>query len=283
MINLKNVHFGYHAADDLFKNITLTLEANSICGLLGKNGAGKTTLLKIMAGLIFPTTGTAAFKMIEVAKRLPHVLEDIYFVPEECYLPELSAKDYLKLYAPFYTRFDHALFERCESEFGISHDKLLTHLSYGQRKKFLISFALATHAKLILFDEPTNGLDIPSKSQFRQLIAANMTDDKLFIISTHQVHDVENLVDRVVMLDDGEIILNASITQIARSISFHQQQNEPTPGDCLYLEKTINGYSVIVKNTTQGETHVDLELFFNMAMTQKQNTKLLFGEKGACK
>ncbi|MCX7124878.1 MAG: ABC transporter ATP-binding protein, partial [Gammaproteobacteria bacterium] len=227
MINIQNMSFGYDNLDALFKKINLNLKTNNVCGLLGKNGSGKTTLLKLIAGLLFPKIGRCMCDIYDVTKRLPTGLENIYFVPEEFYLPELSAKNYLKLYSPFYRNFDNALFERYTNEFDIDNNKVLTTLSYGQKKKFLISFALATNAKLILFDEPTNGLDIPSKSQFRKLIASSMSEEKLFIISTHQVHDVEKLVDRVVIIDNGEIILNESTIQIANKISFTQQSSEP--------------------------------------------------------
>lgn len=273
--------FGYDNLDALFKKINLNLKTNNVCGLLGKNGSGKTTLLKLIAGLLFPKIGRCMCDIYDVTKRLPTGLENIYFVPEEFYLPELSAKNYLKLYSPFYRNFDNALFERYTNEFDIDNNKVLTTLSYGQKKKFLISFALATNAKLILFDEPTNGLDIPSKSQFRKLIASSMSEEKLFIISTHQVHDVEKLVDRVVIIDNGEIILNESTIQIANKISFTQQSSEPRENTSLYFEKAVNGYNVISENQSNIETNLDLELFFDMVISKKVNIKALFGENAS--
>ena len=84
----------------------------------------------------------------------------------------------------------------------------------GQKKKVFMSFALATGTRFLLMDEPTNGLDIPSKSQFRKVIANNMTEDRTLIISTHQVHDVESLLDHIIIMNQSQLLLDASISNI---------------------------------------------------------------------
>lgn len=277
MITLRDVSFGYSKTDNLFKTLNLHLQPGNVCGLLGKNGAGKTTLLKMIAGLLFAKTGDCTRLGFTVKNREPESLSHLYFVPEEFFVPKLTAKQYLDLYAPFYSHFNTPLFSACMDEFNIADNKLLPTFSYGQKKKFLISFAIATQCKIILFDEPTNGLDIPSKSQFRKLIAANMTDDKLFIISTHQVHDVEKLVDRVVILDDGEIIVNVSLEEITKTISVSQESSEPSLASCIYYEKNMSGYSVVTENKSNIESSIDLELFFNMVIQNKEKSSQLFG------
>lgn len=280
MITLNDVSFGYSKINQLFQRVNLNLQPGSICGLLGKNGAGKTSLLKIMAGLLFAETGDCLRFGLDVKKRTPDSLANIYFVPEEFFVPEMTAKEYVDLYAPFYLHFDINLFESCMREFDISNETLLTALSYGQKKKFLISFAIATQCRILLFDEPTNGLDIPSKSQFRKLISSHITEERLFIISTHQVHDVEKLIDRVVVLEDGRIILNNSMTHIMQKISVEQEIAEPSLTSCIYYEKNMSGYAVITENKSNMETHIDLELFFNMVITNKEKARQLFdGEK----
>lgn len=277
MITLHDVSFGYNKTDHLFEKLNLQLQPGNVCGLLGRNGAGKTTLLKIMAGLLFAQAGDCKRFDFNVKNREPESLSHIYFVPEEFFVPQLTAKQYLDLYAPFYSNFDKKLFEGCMKEFDIPDNKLLPTFSYGQKKKFLISFAIATQCKIILFDEPTNGLDIPSKSQFRKLIASNMTDEKLFIISTHQVHDVEKLVDRVVILDEGKIIVNSSLSHVVKTIVVEQESSEPSLDSCIYYEKNISGYTVVTENKSNIETNVDLELFFNMVIANKEKSSHLFG------
>lgn len=280
MIAIHHMSFGYNQSKRLFEKLSLELQPGNICGLLGKNGAGKTTLLKIIAGLIFPTAGDCTCFGFDAKKRDTHSLENMYFVPEEFFVPSLTAKKYLALYASFYPHFDISLFERCMTEFNVDNDKLLSTLSYGQKKKFLISFALATNAQLIIFDEPTNGLDIPSKSQFRKLIASCMTDEKLFIISTHQVHDVEKLVERLVILDEGKIIVNVPMTKIMQTITVEQETIEPSVTSAIYVEKNISGYSVVTENKSGKESHIDLELFFNMVVANKEKSAKLFcGER----
>jgi ABC-2 type transport system ATP-binding protein len=213
MVEINDLSFGYTKRDLLFKGLNLNLNKGGLCGLLGKNGSGKTTLLKIISGLIFPGSGHCQVMGKLPEHRDPSFLSDIYLLPEDLYVSALTADHYVEFYAIFYPRFDQALFNSCMNEFDIPRKKLLTTLSHGQKKKFLISFGLASQCRLFILDEPTNGLDIPSKGQFRKLLAANITDDKLFIISTHQVHDVENLIDSVVILDEGKIIYHEPLIE----------------------------------------------------------------------
>lgn len=213
MIDLKDVTFGYKRQNKLFNSLQLNLANSGICGLLGKNGSGKTTLLKIISGLIFPDEGAIQVFGHIPKKRNPSFLNEIFFLPEDFFVPTLTADHYVNFYAPFYTSFDHASFQNNMAEFDLPRNKLLTQLSYGQKKKFLIAFGLATNCSLLILDEPTNGLDIPSKTQFRKLLAATITDKKLFLISTHQVHDVEKLIDTIVILDEGNIILQQPLIE----------------------------------------------------------------------
>ena len=176
MIEIKNLFFGYTEYNDLFKDLSLSLEKGKICGLLGKNGAGKTTLLKIIAGLIFRGKGSCEVMGQIPEQRLPSFLSEIFFLPEDLFVPELTADQYVKYYSSFYPKFNLTLLRQHLTEFELPHDKLLTTLSHGQKKKFLIAFGLSTNCNLFILDEPTNGLDIPSKSQCRKLLASTIND-----------------------------------------------------------------------------------------------------------
>jgi ABC-2 type transport system ATP-binding protein len=211
MLEINELSFRYKSAEELFKGLNLQLKAGSIYGLLGRNGAGKTTLLRLIAGMLFPDTGDCHVLGFNPQHRLPQFLQEIYFIPEEFYVPPITADTYVNLYAPFYKNFDRKIFQDSINEFGLPTDKELIALSYGQKKKFLVVFGLATNCKFLLLDEPTNGLDIPSKSQFRKLLASMLTKDKAFIIATHQVRDLETLIDTVVIIDEGKIIFNQPI------------------------------------------------------------------------
>jgi ABC-2 type transport system ATP-binding protein len=269
MIDLDNLRFGYKKHNDLFRNLKLKLSAGNICGLLGENGSGKTTLLKILAGLIFPSNGNCQVMGQTPSKRLPQFLQELYFLPEDIYVPAITAEQYINYYTPFYPRFSHELLKQCLGEFEVPTQQLLTELSHGQKKKFLMGFGVATNCRLLILDEPTNGLDIPSKSQFRKLLASNFHEDKLFIISTHQVHDVENLIDTVAIIENGEVIFQQNIVDIAKKLAFVEEADIPEANDYFYSEKKLGGYFIVKPNTGQQDTHIDLEILFNTVRTNK--------------
>jgi ABC-2 type transport system ATP-binding protein len=280
MIEIAHLFFNYSKNDNLFNDLNLNIAEGGICGLLGKNGAGKTTLLKIIAGLIFPQQGSCQVFQQNPGKRNPSLLSEIYFLSEDLYVPPITAEQYIAYYAPFYPRFNKLQFLEYAEEFSIATEKRLTDFSHGQKKKFLIAFGLATNCRLFILDEPTNGLDIPSKAQFRKLLASTITNDKLIIISTHQVHDIENLIDTIVILEEGKIILNASLFEISKQLAFMQQAAEPDASACIYYEKHLAGYTAVVINESNHDTNIDLEVLFNAVLANKNKiAQLGIGDK----
>lgn len=261
MIQLKNLTFGYRKNQMLFNNLDLELQAGSIYGLFGMNGAGKTTLLKHIAGLLFARQGQCLIFKKDISNRQPELLANLYVIPEEFVLPPVDFSTFVALHAPFYPRFDYTLLEKYLNEFEISNGKKLTAYSYGQKKKFLIAFGLATQTNVLLMDEPTNGLDIPSKSQFRRIMAAASTEDQCIVISTHQVRDLASIIDHVIVLDNGKIIFKETTMDIASRLAFGKIK-EGTADDVLYAEDVLGGKAAIRKNTGH-DTEVDLELLFN--------------------
>jgi len=264
MIEVKNISFKYAGNSSLvFDGFSLTLEANNIYGLLGKNGTGKSTLLYLIAGLLRPKKGSVCFDGIETKKRRPETLSEIFIVPEEFDLPSMSLRQYVKINAPFYPRFSHEVLESCLQDFELSTDVKLNALSMGQKKKVFMSFALAANTKLLLMDEPTNGLDIPSKSQFRKVIAQHMTEDRTLIISTHQVHDVESLLDHILILSQQKLLLDASVAEISEKYTF-EYRTPSEMDDAIYAEPSLQGNAVIApRKADSAETQVNLELLFN--------------------
>lgn len=262
MLKINTLQFRYSKKQPpLFENLDCELDPGSIVGLLGKNGAGKTTLLKLMIGLLTPSDGAVRVLDHIPSERKPSLLQDVYFVPEELHHPSVSLLKYVKANAGFYPRFDHALLQRLMEDFKLPEGKKLNELSYGQKKKFLISFALSTKCRLLVLDEPTNGLDIPSKAIFRRVMAGSLDEDQLVIISTHQVRDVENLIDRVLMLDNGRIIMQKSIYDISSKLKF-SNATSVEGAEILYHEMVPGGYKVITPQR-DGQSPVDIELLFN--------------------
>lgn len=266
MLKIKELTFGYKGHNPLFTQLDLALSAGGICGLLGKNGAGKTTLLKIIAGLVFSVGGQCQVLGHIPGARHPDFLSELYFLPEDIYVPALTIDEYVTCYAVFYPRFDYQAFKTYLNEFEITERKLLTTFSHGQKKKFLIAFGLATNCKLLIMDEPSNGLDIPSKMQFKRLLASVITDEKLIIISTHQVHDVENIIDSIVILDNGQVILNERLFAITKRLAFKHAKTDCEIEAALYLEKIFGGYAVITENDGSQDTQIDLEVLFNAVL-----------------
>ena len=276
MIEIANFSFGYNKKKLLYKNLTLSLEAGSIYGLLGKNGAGKSTLLKNLIGLLFPTNGDILVNGFSPKKRLPSFLETIYFIPEEVYVPSLTIDRYINLFAPFYPNFNKENMIRHLEELDVKTADKLSTLSFGQQKKFIIAFGLACNTKVLLLDEPTNGLDIPSKKRFRKLIAAEMNDDRMIFISTHQIRDLDNLIDRVVIVDEGELLLNASVATIAEKLLFTTVDEIPTGDKIMYVEESLLGISIVTENKNTKESKVNLEHLFNAVTENPEIVKQIF-------
>ena len=266
MIDIKNLSFGY-AGGELFHELELELAPGMIYGLLGKNGAGKTTLLKLIAGQLFAAEGSVAVLGHDARRRAPDLLREIYFLPEEFSLPRLSGRTFCRLNAPFYPRFSEERFLHLCGEFEVDPEKRLSESSLGQKKKFLLAFALAAGTRLIILDEPTNGLDIPSKRQFRRLVASSLQEEQSILISTHQVRDMDNLIDPIIILDSGRILFNADIASVATRFSMTLERSEPADG-AIYAEKVPGGYSVFRRNEGSEESPVDIEVFFNMVTSR---------------
>ena len=277
MMNVNQVSFGYgRKKAKVLDGFSMNLEKGSVYGLLGKNGTGKSTLLYLMAGLLRPQSGQILYKGVEVTKRYPETLQDMFLVPEEFALPNVSLKQYVQLNAPFYPHFSDELLKACLRDFDMNEDIHLGELSMGQKKKAFMCFALATNTSLLLMDEPSNGLDIPSKSQFRKVIASGMTDDKAVVISTHQVRDIDSLLDHVLIMDGSRLLLNESVASICDRLYFAEQgMNEPTD-DALYVQPSVQGNSVILPNTYHEDSKLNLEVLFNATLAEREKIQQIF-------
>ena len=270
MIEVNHISFKYAGSKHLvFDDFSLTLEENRIYGLLGKNGTGKSTLLYLISGLLRPSCGSVCCDGIATKKREPETLRNIFFVTEEFEMPAIRLSEYVKLYKPFYPNFSDEVLQECLADFELPSDVHLNELSMGQRKKAYIAFAMATNTKYLFMDEPTNGLDIPSKSQFRKVIARHMTEERTVVVSTHQVHDVEQ------MLDQRSVLLNASIQEIQDQYTFEYRLPQQMDDSVLYAEPTLQGNAVICRRQEgDAETQVNLELLFNYKTTSKTESVL---------
>ena len=268
MIETSHLYYRYGPKSPaVFEDLTFRLEPGRVYGLLGKNGTGKSTLLYLLSGLLFPQQGSVKYLGMEMRERRPEALSALYLLSETFRLPNMSLKNYVKLHAPFYPNFSEQLLRGCLEEFDLTPDIHLSKLSMGQQKKAYLSFALATNTPLLLMDEPSNGLDIPSKSQFRRTVARAMTDERTVVISTHQVADVETLIDRVAIIDGARLLFDRRVEDITQRLAFRLVE----PGETvqpLYSQHVLGGNAgVFVKQAGEEETKLNLELLFNAALT----------------
>lgn len=273
MIEARDLSFGYRRSRPVFSGLDLDIKAGHVYGLLGKNGAGKTTLLKLLTGLLFPGKGKLQVMGECPASRHPSFLSDLFFIPEEIYLPGMSMHKYAKLIAPFYPRFNREQLENFMEEFEVSMADRLDYQSYGQRKKALIALGLACNTKLLVMDEPTNGLDIPSKSRFRKVISSVADEERCILISTHQVRDLESLIDAVVIIDNSRILINTTTDVLTERVLFKSVQEGD---DILFEEDSLRGRWGCVPNVNHEESRLDIELFFNAVLENRERMCEIF-------
>ncbi|MDL2304631.1 ATP-binding cassette domain-containing protein [Bacteroides sp. OttesenSCG-928-D19] len=277
MINAKEITFRYKKKT-VFNDLSLSFERGKVYGLLGKNGAGKSTLLYLMTGLLQPQKGHIYYNNENVSKRLPSVLSDMFIVPEEFLLPNIPLKKYMSINKPFYPKFDEEQLRKNLSLFELDNNLNINlgSLSMGQKKKVFMSFALATNTSILIMDEPTNGLDIPGKSQFKKFIASNMSDERTVIISTHQVQDIEKLIEHIVILDNNALLLDASATDICRNLYFVNGASEIDHENAIYTTTSFQGYNALLPNKGEEESVLNLETLFNAVLENPEIIKTLF-------
>lgn len=277
MLNLNHVSYSYPGNPrPVISDFTMEIKPGGIYGLLGANGTGKSTLLYLMAGLLRPSSGSVSFKEQETFLRLPSTLTDVFLVPEEIELPAVTLDKYVALNAPFYEKFDRDEMNRYLEHFRLDPDIHLGRLSMGQRKKAFVAFALACNTSLLLMDEPTNGLDIPGKAEFRRAIVSAMSDDRTIIISTHQVRDLERVLDHVAIIDKKGVVLSASIAAIQSRLVFSFTTDPDEINGALWSMPVPGGYNIVrFRGEDVSETEVNLESLFELSFAKPQLTNAL--------
>ncbi len=274
MIEIKNLDFSYKKTP-VFNNINLSFPQGAIYGLLGENGVGKTTLLKIICGLQRPSMGSCTVDGMTSYDRLPEMLQRIVFLPDEVTLPDnATPQKYVDELAPFYPTFSQGSFLHLMQELEVEPERKFKEMSFGQQKKSLIAASLSLGTDYVLLDEPTNGLDIPSKAQFRSILSKIADEGKTIIISTHQVKDVENLIDPIVILSHNAVLLDASVQRITEKLYFEYGGAERP--DALYSELLPGGYMNVVANESGEESQLNIEALFNAVLRNKEKIRELF-------
>ena len=279
MLKLEKLTFSYpRRHEPVVDDFSLDLGEGGIYGLLGPNGAGKSTLLYLISGLLTPKSGRVTIKGIDSSRRLPETLSDIFIVPEELTLPAVRLDAYVKMNAPFYPRFSHEDLQRHLSTFEVNDIARykLSSLSMGQKKKIFMCFALACNTSLLLMDEPTNGLDIPGKAAFRRFIASSASDDRIIVISTHQVRDIDRILDHVIIMNNRSLLLNETINAITDRLAFLNTSDRELIDRALVAQPGIGNAQIIVPNDGSYDTEVNLETLFELATMRRDVIDSLF-------
>ena len=273
MIKINDLKFSYNSVPVL-TGITTDLEEGKIYGLLGENGVGKTTLLTLLCGLKKVEAGYIETDGIDPYKRLPETLQNQYYLPDEVAPVNMKAISYAESAGKFWPRFDFDKFLKLMELFENDPLKNMAKMSAGQLKKTYIAFALACNTKYLFMDEPTNGLDIPSKTSFRSAISKYTSEYTTVVISTHQVRDLENIIDPIIILDRRDVLLNASEYEITSKL-FFDYGNTLNPGS-LFTEQIPGGFIQVYENKTGEESKINVEALFNTVHNNKEYIKKLF-------
>lgn len=277
MLNIKNCTFNYrHKGEPTIDDFSLKLKEGGVYGLLGSNGAGKTTLLQLISGLLTPVSGEVTLDGVNTRFRNPSTLEKIFFVPEEIDLPPLKLDTFINLNGALYPKFSKEEMYHHLDTFGLPRDIRLDKLSMGQKKKVALSFAMACNTKILLMDEPTNGLDIPAKSAFRKYVIESMSDDRIFVISTHQVRDVSQILDHILIMDKQKVLLDRTVSEIQDKMKFTETVNNELINNALFAVKGLGGASVILPNEDGDDSELNIELLFDFAISDPEKLNSLF-------
>ena len=276
MITVRDLSFSYsRKSSSVFDSLSFTLPAGEIVGLLGRNGAGKSTLIKLLSSLLTPQQGSINFNGKSVATRGAELYSRMMVVPEEFELPKVTVDKFVRTTAPLYPAFNREQFDLYCKQLEVNTCQRFDSLSMGQRKKAYLAFALACNVELLLLDEPTNGLDITAKAALRSILASYADGGKSIIISTHQAHDIENLIDRVVIIDGGEILLNQSVYTLQQCFGFGVVENHKA----IYSTQSVAGEVGIWAADSEEEGRFDLELLFNAAVKAKSDVLAVIASK----
>ncbi|MFT3897633.1 MAG: ABC transporter ATP-binding protein [Thermomonas sp.] len=263
--------YGRHV---LYEHFDLQVETPGVYGIFGRNGSGKSTLLKLIAGLLFRKGGDLRVAGFDPGRRHPDFLAGMYIVPEEFHLPNLSCARLAELQAGFYPRFSRTVLDESLSVFGLDAHAGFNAMSLGEKKKAVLAFALATRTPVLLLDEPTNGLDIVGRDQFKALVQAPEQRDRVVLISTHQAHDLERVMQHMVFIDQGRLALSAPMDTLSRTLKVGMAPDAPATAsiaNLIYSEPVGEQVAyVAARDAGERPAPVHIELLYKALCKDKQ-------------
>ena len=268
MIRAENVYFRYGNGKTVLRDINAEFRNGRIYGLLGMNGSGKTTLLKLLAGLLFPRQGRVTMDGNDIPARGIGTLMEIFLMQSGFRFGRTSLKQFLRLHSGFYPHFSMDILEDCLRETGLGMDiPDLDRISLGEKQKVMSAIAIASGSGFLLMDEPSEGMDIPSRKIFRKLLLRHLKEKQTAVISTHHVEELSDILSDIVILgSNGDIAFAGSVEDISERFAFGTSRSAE---GALYSEPCPEGYRIIRRNDSGESGEMNLEMLFNAAIKGK--------------
>lgn len=229
----------------VLKGVSFNIEAGDIYGLIGENGAGKTTLLKLIVNLLKPTSGNIQVLGKEIKKDSYDYLRNIgALIDEPVFYKKLTLYENFKVHCEYLGVYDEEKLESVLKRVGLHNkkDRKIKELSFGEKQRLAIAYALITEPELLILDEPTNGLDTIAIVELREiLLKLNREFNTTIIISSHAINELETLVNKVMFLKNGEIVEDGLLEEVKEKCSVYIEiEVEDYSKALAILEKELN-------------------------------------------
>lgn len=226
ILECKGLTKQYNSHINALTNLNLVLERGQIIGLLGPNGSGKTTLIKLINDLLIPTEGQVLIDGMTPGIETKKIIS---YLPERTYLdPSMKIRDIISYFSDFYENFVSDRAYHMMTDLEIDINSRMRTLSKGTKEKVQLALVMSRDAQLYVLDEPIGGVDPAARDYILQTILTNYNENATILISTHLITDIENILDRVLFLKQGQIVLNATVDEI--------RMNQGKSVDALFRE-----------------------------------------------
>lgn len=231
MVEVKDLKFSYLVGMDILKEVSFQVETGEIVGVLGANGVGKSTLLKLLAGILTPRGGSISIEGKPVQESYGKVA---YISEAGSYFKDLTPKEFGAFLLDFFPDFDVSYYEKLVAYFQLE-DKPIKNMSKGQKAKAEVAAGMAKRAKYMIMDEPFIGKDMFTRQDFMQALAGSLTGEETIFITTHEIDEIENFIDRALIIHDKVIVADVtmdelrqqgkSLTNFMKEITGYQDRN----------------------------------------------------------
>jgi ABC-2 type transport system ATP-binding protein len=246
IVDIKNLTKTYKKNRGII-NLTFSIEEGEIFGFIGPNGAGKSTTIRTLLNFIYPTSGSATIFGKDIIKHSKEIRQNVGYLPSEVhYYDDMKVIDLLKYSAGFYKKFDSKRMKELAERLDLDLNRKIEDLSFGNRKKVGIVQALLHEPKLLILDEPTNGLDPLMQNTFFELLTEEREKGTTIIFSSHILSEVQKMCDRVAIIKEGELVKVETIENLTKNnlknITITFEQSKPIDFNLEgVVKKEVNG------------------------------------------